>query len=506
MLSKVKSKIFIFNYLGALLTVFGALLLLPLIPAFCFHEFVRDHYEINTFILPSLISIFTGVLLQQKIPKRAPGVKEGMVITALAWIVVSVIGSVPFIIGLNKSFVDAVFETASGLTTTGITVFEGLDTMPMAILFWRSLIQWIGGLGILTFFLAVSFRGGGASSTLFGAEGHKIAAPRPVPGIYNTLKVLWSIYIFFTVISIFLLWIEGMSFFDALNHSLTAISTGGFSTHDASIGFFSGFKHGMAIEYTIIFFMLMGGINFLIHFQVLNGHFAAPFRDFEMKWFWGVLVGAIFFIMLDHFAHFPIPISDFKNHLAMSIKAMCDVFRITLFQVASLITSTGFATKDINSVFFPAFAKQMFMFLMFVGGCVGSTAGGIKLLRLGIMVKTLKTELMRLVLPGRAVLPVVVERRIISDQQIKLICSLLCAWTILIFTGAGITAFFSDLNAWQSLSGMLSAMGNMGPFYFSVHRMASLSPVIKWTYTFGMIAGRLEILPLIVLVFPMSWK
>ncbi len=506
MFSKVKSQIFILNYLGALLTVFGFLLLLPFIPALFFHELKKDHYEITTFILPALISIIIGAVLQRRIPRRAPSIKEGMVITALAWIIISIVGSLPFIIGLHKSFVDAVFETTSGLTTTGITVFEGLDSMPLAILFWRSLIQWIGGLGILTFFLVVSFRGGGASSTLFGSEGHKIAAPRPVPGIYNTLKVLWIIYTFFTIISILLLWAEGMTFFDALTHSLTAISTGGFSTHDASIGFFSGFKHGILIEYTIIFFMLMGGINFLIHFQVLNGHFMTPFRDFEMKWFWGVLAGSTFLVMMDHFLHFPIYLSDFTNNSAKSFRELHDVFRISFFQVSSMITSTGFATKDINAAFFPALAKQVFMFLMFVGGCVGSTAGGIKLLRLGIMVKTLKTELMSLILPINAVLPVVIQKRIIDDRQIRLICALLCAWIFLIFTGAGITAFFSDLNAWQSLSGMLSAMGNMGPFYFSVHKMASLSPVIKWTYTFGMIAGRLEILPLIVLVFPMSWK
>jgi len=504
--SKVTSKFFILNYLGALLTVFGVLLLLPFIPALCFHELAKDHYEITTFILPSLISITTGIILQKKIPQRAPSVKEGMVITALAWILISIVGSLPFIIGLDKSFVDAVFETASGLTTTGITVFEGLDSMPMAILFWRAFIQWIGGLGILTFFLVVSFRGGGASSTLFGSEGHKIAAPRPVPGIYNTVKVLWAIYTFFTIISILLLWAEGMTFFDALTHSLTAISTGGFSTHDASVGFFSGFKHGILIEYTIIFFMLMGGINFLIHFQVLNGHFMEFFCDFEMKWFWGVLAGSTLLIMMDHFLHFPIHLADFTNNSAQSFKKLHDVFRISFFQVSSMMTSTGFATKDINAAFFPALAKQVFMLLMFVGGCVGSTAGGIKLLRLGIMVKTLKTELLRLTLPGNAVLPVVIQKKIIDDQQIRLICSLVCAWIILIFAGAGITACFSDLTAWQSLSGMLSAMGNMGPFYFSVHKMASLSPVIKWTYTFGMIAGRLEILPLIVLVLPMSWK
>jgi trk system potassium uptake protein len=409
-----------------------------------------------------------------------------------------VVGGLVFVIGIHKPLVDAIFEAASGLTTTGITVFEVLDVMPKGILFWRALIQWIGGLGILTFFLAVSFRGGDTSATLFGSEGHKIASPRPVPGIFRTIQILWSIYIFFTIISVVLLWLEGMSFFDALTHSLTAISTGGFSTHDASIGFFSHFAHGQLIEYTVIFFMLMGGINFLIHFQVLTGDWSAPFRNFEMQWFWGIIGGATLIILVDHLARFSHQMSTFSQWHA--------VFRTCLFQVSSLLTSTGFATKDINAPFFPALSKQIVMFLMLVGGCVGSTAGGIKLARLAILARTLKTELMRITLPVRTVLPVTLQGKIIEEDQIRLVCSLLCAWLVVVFAGAAITAFFSNLNAWQSLSGMLSAVGNMGPFYFSVHTMAGLSPIIKWTYIVGMIAGRLEILPLIVLIFPLSCK
>jgi len=498
-LSYLKAEVFILNYLGALLVVFGVLLLIPFIPAVYFQELSRNHYEFTAFAVPATVSILSGIFLQRKIPRRAPSVKEGMVITALAWMAMSVVGGMPFVMALKKPFVDAVFETASGLTTTGITVFTGLDTMSKGILFWRALIQWIGGLGILTFFLAVTFRGGSTSATLFGAESHKISSPRPVPGIFNTLKVLWSIYIFFTIINISLLWMEGMTFFDALAHSFTAISTGGFSTHDASIGYFSGFPHGVLIEYTITFFMLMGGINFLIHYQVLKGNFFSIIRDYEMQWFWGVLFGATFLLMIDHLRLYPANFSHMAGELH-------NLFRVCLFQVASLLTSTGFATKDINDPFFPALAKQVFMFLMLAGGCVGSTAGGIKLLRIGILFKTLKTELLRLILPVKTVLPVVIQGKIIDSEQIRLVCALLCAWLGLIFLGAGITAFFSDLNGWQSLSGMLSAVGNMGPFYFSVDKMASLNPVIKWTYTFGMIAGRLEILPLIVLIFPMSWK
>lgn len=497
MISRIRTHIFIFNYLGSLLIVFGVLMLLPIVPAIVFEE-LGNHYEIEAFLLPSGLCILLGFLLQKKIPARAPSVTEGMVITALAWLVASVAGGLVFFIGIHKSFVDSVFEAASGLTTTGITVFEGLDAMPKGILFWRALIQWIGGLGILTFFLAVAFRGGSTSATLFGSEGHKITSPRPVPGIFRTIKILWSIYIFFTLISILLLWLEGMTFFDALAHSLTAISTGGFSTHDASIGFFSHYAHGQLIEYTVIFFMLMGGINFLIHFQVLTGDLSAPFRNFEMQWFWGIICGATLILMVDHLARF--------SHQMFTWSRFHTVFRTCLFQVSSLLTSTGFTTKDINDPFFPALSKQIFMFLMLVGGCVGSTAGGIKLARLAILVRTLKTELMRITLPIRTVLPVTVQGKIIDADQIRLVCSLICAWLVVVFAGSAITAFFSNLSAWQSLSGMLSALGNMGPFYFSVHTMAGLSPIIKWTYIVGMIAGRLEILPLIVLIFPLSWK
>jgi trk/ktr system potassium uptake protein len=305
MISRIRTPIFIFNYLGSLLLIFGVLMLLPMIPAIVFDE-LGNYYEVEAFLLPSALCLLLGFLLQKKIPARVPTVTEGMVITALAWLLASVAGGLVFFIGIHKSFVDAVFEAASGLTTTGITVFEGLDAMPKGILFWRALLQWIGGLGILTFFLAVSFRGGITSATLFGSEGHKIASPRPVPGIFRTIQILWSIYIFFTIAGILLLWLEGITFFDALTHSFTAISTGGFSTHDASIGYFSHFAHGQLIEYTVIFFMLMGGINFLIHFQVLSGDWSAPFRNFEMQWFWGLTGGATLILMVDHWRGSPI--------------------------------------------------------------------------------------------------------------------------------------------------------------------------------------------------------
>lgn len=492
---------FILSYLGALLTVTGVLMYLPLIFFWAFNEAVGFGMSAWTFFLPATICVCLGVLAQKKIAMETPSVRDAMIITALGWILVALAGAAPFVIGLHKSFIDAFFESVSGLTTTGITVFEGLDSMPRSILFWRSFIQWLGGLGILTFFLAVGFRGGGTAASLFGAEGHKIGTSRPVPGIFHTVKVLWSIYIAFTLCSFVIFCLGGMHWFDALNHCLTCISTGGFSTHDESIGFYAAhhYAHASFLEYAVVFFMLAGGMNFLVHYRVFSGRFKTLVLDFEMKWFWSIIMGTVALIIMDHFIHF----SAVGAHI---VRETHSVFRACLFQIASLISSTGYATKDINAPFFPAFSKQIFVIVMIVGGCVGSTAGGIKILRVGILVRLFQTQIYRIIVPRSAVSPVVVHGKTIPHEEIERIGGLFCNWLLLIAFGAGITALFSDLNAWQSFSGMTSAVGNMGPFYFSVHKMASLSWVIKATYIVGMLAGRLEIFPIAILLSRSTWK
>jgi len=488
-------KAFILSYLGSILTVIGVVMYIPLIPWFIYHE--GNRISAFTFIIPATATLLLGLAAQRRFELKAPSVRDAMIITAIGWVLISLAGAMPFIIGLHQSFINSFFEAVSGFTTTGITVFEGLDAMPRSILFWRSFIQWLGGLGILTFFLAVSFRGGSAAASLFGAEGHKISSARPVPGIFHTVRILWGIYIVLTLASIITYYLGGMSGFDALNHSLTNISTGGFSTHDASIGYYAGqhYPHAVLLEYATIFFMLAGGMNFLIHFRVANGNVKALITDFEMRWFWGIIIGATALMVLDHFVHAP------GRPLAVE-----KVFRDCLFQVASMISSTGFATRDINSAFFPAMSKQIFFLLMIVGGCVGSTAGGIKVLRVGILVQMFKTQLFRIIAPRQAVSPVIVQGHEIAGQELERIAALFTAWLLLIAIGAGFTAFFSNLDAWQSLSGMASAVGNMGPFYFSVHKMASLNWSIKAVYIFGMLAGRLEILPLAVLFMKGTWK
>lgn len=506
MIQRFKEYIFILNYLGALLSLFGLLLFIPLVVQFYYRETMAGTHLIAAFTIPGLILFFGGILLQKNIPVRIPSVQEGMVITALAWIAAALVSSLPFIIGINKPVIDAIFEATSGITASGLTVFTGLDQLPKCLLFWRSLLQWVGGVGVLTFFLAVSFRGGSTSAALFVAEGHKITSRRPVPGIFNTIKIIWMIYVSLTISCFFLLWLEGLPPFEALNHALTVVSTGGFSTHDRSISFFAHYPYAELIEYTLIFFMIMGGINFLIHYKIYTGDWRSMYKDYEIRWFWSLLVGCTILVCLDHLLYNPQEISYTADNLVAGFQQLHDLFRKSLFQVTSLLTSTGYSVQDINSTFFPALAKQLFLLLMLVGGCVGSTAGGFKLLRLGILWETLKSEFTRSISSPKRIVPLVIHGQVIEHREIQRVTALLFAWLLIVFSGAGITVLFSDLTGWESFSGMLSAVSNMGPFYFSVEKLAGIHPLVKLNYTMGMLIGRLEILPFFVLFSRKSWQ
>jgi trk system potassium uptake protein TrkH len=420
-----------------------------------------------------------------------------MILCTVAWVLVSLVGAVPFIIGLDKSLIDSLFESVSGFTTTGITVFEGLDSISHGLIFWRSFIQWLGGLGILTFFLFVTTRSESDSWQLFSAEGHKVNSARPVPNVFRTIKYFWAIYAAYTLVEILILWGLGMTSFDAIIHSMTTLSTGGFSNHDASIGFFklAGYKNYILMEYTIIFFMFLGGLNFLVHYRMIKEDHLFIFKDIEAKTFMKIIIGfsalTIFGIIISR----GLPIAEIE-----------ETIRKTVFQMVSIITTTGFGTQDIGSDYFPAIAKQLFIVLMIIGGCVGSTSGGIKVFRVVVLGKLLKREVKKIPLPKRAVLPTTVNNIKIGREEILRITAIVFGWILIIIVGAGITALFSDLGPFEAFSGMASAVGNIGPFYFSVSKMASLSWVIKLTYIIGMLAGRLELLPIYIIISKRAWK
>ncbi|WP_430883833.1 TrkH family potassium uptake protein [Fusibacter sp. JL216-2] len=485
----------IIHLLGWLFLILAALLTIPLV----FSLVTKASKQvIQSFLYTLFIAFIVGTLcILQKPEKNTPlKLSGGMILCALAWIFVSLIGGLPFLFGINARFVDSFFESVSGFTTTGITVFTGLDTMPTPILLWRGLIQWVGGLGILTFFLFVTFQNEGDIWQLFAAESHKISTSRPVPNIFRTIKIFWGIYALFSLIQFILLKSLGMPVFDALIHSLTALSTGGFSNHDASIGFYAlqGYKNARLIEYTIIFFMALGGMNFLMHYYWLTRQFSLFTSDEETRGYLKIILLFTTLILISiYVAQSGGP--DFEINL-----------RTSLFQVVSLITSTGYGTADIGGAFFPPVAKQLFIVLMVIGGCVGSTAGGIKIVRTLIISKLYKREVRKVYYPRGATVPVILNGTPIENNEVLKIAGLLYIWIVLILIGALITAFFSDLSAFEAISGMASAVGNMGPFYFSVEKMSTLSPIIKYTYIFGMLAGRLEMLPMFVLFQRKAWR
>lgn len=481
---------------ASLLFLLGGLLLLPLIFAWLYKEGDRIYIS---FLMAALLSVALGGLFEwlTRHHKATMDLATAMIFCTVAWLVISLIGAIPFLLILDISFIDAFFESVSGFTTTGITVLQGLDSLSPSLIFWRSFIQWLGGLGILTFFLFVSTGSDGDLWMLFSAEGHKIGASRPVPNVYKTIRWFWVIYGGYTLLEAMILKGLGLSAFEAVIHSLTTLSTGGFSNHDASIAYYgqAGFAHYKLIEYTITFFMFLGGVNFLVHYKLLRESPKAFFKDREAKAYIAI-IGTITGLTLVSIA----------MHRGLSLGEFEEALRKSLFQIVSVMTTTGFGTEDIGSAFFPAITKQLFIVLMFVGGCVGSTSGGLKVLRIQILGKLLKREVTKLNLPGKAVLPVTIGKTVVGQQEVMRISGLAFGWFVLVIIGSGITALFSDLGPFEAFSGMASAVGNIGPFYFSVAKMASLSWVIKLTYILGMLAGRLELLPIYILLIKKTWQ
>lgn len=495
----------VFNALGSVLIGLGVFLLFPLIIMMFFDDAGRWGSCVFGFLIPSILAFLLGFSL--RIIFRAGSMSNygAMLTCSLGWLGFSAIGSLPFVIGINASYLDGFFEAMSGFTTTGITMFTGLDIMPRCILFWRSMTQWIGGLGILTFFLAVTYRGGSAHR-LFGAESHKIEMERPVPGLFHTLKILWGIYAGFTLIIILGLSSFGMPLFDSVCHSFTALSTGGFSPYDASIDYYrmAGYTNYIWMEYILIIGMLMGGTNFLVHYRLLRGNVKSLIDNIEMKYWWG-LIGLFASLILLERIYRPGLTEGICTSGGGFMSGIEQNFRYVLFQVVSIFTTTGFGTRDIGGTYFGHMARQLFLVMMVIGGCVGSTGGGIKVFRISILLKLIQREVFRLRIPARALSTIIIDKKPVDANEVYRVSGLFFAWIVLLVTGGVITAILSNLDSYSAFSGMFSALGNIGPCYIPASEMGGLHPVIKIVYIFGMLAGRLEILPVLLLFSRKVW-
>ncbi|MFE8071015.1 TrkH family potassium uptake protein [Marinobacteraceae bacterium S3BR75-40.1] len=449
-----------------------------------------DHSDWRAFVISACIALASGIVGLGYTRDNSGYLKQKQMflLTVSSWAVLSLFASMPLVLsGQGLSVTDAVFESVSGITTTGSTILTGLDVMPDDILLWRSLLQWLGGIGIIGMAVAVLpfLRVGGMK--LFATESSEWT-DKALPRTRSLGKGLISVYIGLTLTCMLAFWASGMTLFDALNHALTTLSTGGYSTSDSSMGKFDS----NLILFEASIFMALGALPFFLYVRMLNGHTTALWRDDQVRFFFKVLLGVSLFLALYRIWHQE---EDFLS-----------AFNGALFNVTSIVTTTGFASED-YSVWGPL-AVPLFFFLTFVGGCSGSTSGGMKIFRFQLSIMLLREQVTRLLHPN-AILSRRYNRRIISDD---IIASSVAFSFIFLLTLAIITLIlaFLGLDFMTSLTGAATAIANVGPglgkLIGPAGNFQTLPDAAKWVLCVGMILGRLEMLSVVVLLTPDFWR
>jgi trk system potassium uptake protein TrkH len=469
-----------------IVAVFGALMLVPAGVSLLFGE-----ADWTAFLISSAITAafgVTGLFLSASDTNQRVGNREGMAITALGWTACALFGALPFLLaGSLSTPADAVFETMSGLTTTGATVLLDVEAQSHAILFWRSFLHWLGGMGIVVLSIALlpGLQVGG--SQLFRAEVPGPLPDRLEPRIRETAKRLWGIYILLTAVQAVLLRIFGMSLFDAVTHAFATVATGGFSTANKSLEAWNS----PAIDMIVTVFMFLAGINFTLHYRALRGDFEPVRKDDELKTYAGIVLAAIVLISLDLLAH--------SNY------SLGNTLRHSSFQVVSVITTTGFTT--VNYDIWPPLSRAILLLLMFVGGCGGSTGGGMKVVRINVLAKHSIRELKRAVYPRR----VSVVR--LNDKAVpEEVCSSVLAFVILylsVFLAAMLAMSAMGLDFLSAVGSVAATLGNIGPGFGLVGptcNYSALPALGKWLLSFCMLVGRLEVYTVLSLFVPGFWR
>ncbi|PHS72958.1 MAG: potassium transporter [Cycloclasticus sp.] len=472
---------------GLLLGLFSITMLPPIIVSFIYDE--QNH---RPFVIGFFVIFITGLLLwlSAKRAKDDLRTRDGFLIATIFWVSLGLSGAIPFYFSSMPALTltDAIFESISGLTTTGATVITGLDTLPKSILFYRQQLQWLGGMGIIVLAVAILPMLG-----IGGMQLYKTETPGPVkdtkltPRITETAKALWEIYLGLTVACILAYWLGGMSFFDAITHSFSTVSIGGFSTHDASFAFFDS----SVLNLICISFMLIAGINFAVHFKAVSSlNFKLYAQNSELK--------AYASILLIHFLIISVGV------IALSSNSFsAGMIEQTLFQVVAFATTTGFTSTDHAS--WPSFIPVLLIFMSFYGGCAGSTAGGLKVVRVLIMFKQLGKEIMHLVHP-HADMPVKLNHHVVPRTVVHAVWGFFAAY-ILSFGILMILMMISGLDQVTAFSAVAATLNNLGPGLGDISsNYASLPDASKWISCFAMLLGRLEIFTLLVLFTPIFWR
>ena len=472
--------------------LFGVLLMLyslSFIPSLGVSWWFADG-EVDEFLLSFFITAVSGLLLWLPARRRRTEltVRDGFLVVTLFWLILSVAGSLPFMFGIHLDFTDALFESISGFTTTGSTVIEGIDRLPPSILYHRQQIQWLGGMGVIVLAVAVLPLLGIGGMQLYQAEASVIARQeRLTPRIAQTARALWGVYFILTLACAMSYWAAGMGLFDAVGHAFSTVATGGFSTHDASLGYFDD----PVIELIAIVFMLAGGVTFAVHFIALRRQTMQPyFTEPEVRSFWAIFVFSAIVVSL-------------SLALAGTYAGAGASFRHGTFQVASILTSTGFTTATFSE--WPLYIPMILVTLSFIGGCVGSTAGGIKVMRILLLARIGRRELFHLAHP-QSVSMVVFGKESVPEEvlfSVKGFFVLYMVSTLVLTTG--MTAAGLDFET--AFGAVLATINLLGPGLGEVSvSFATMNPAVKWLAMVGMLVGRLEVYTLLILFLPSYWR
>jgi trk system potassium uptake protein TrkH len=491
---KINHKIILY-FIGFLLLFNGGFMFVSSIVSY----YYKDGITMDMIYSGIIVSLIGGLLLflnrnhDKQLNKR-----EGYLVVVLGWLAMIFTGTLPYLLtGTIDGFSNIIFETTSGFTTTGATILNDVEAMPEGILFWRSITHWLGGMGIIVFAIAILPLLGIGGMQIFSAESPGMNTDKLHPRITDTAKRLWLIYLLFTLVETLLLTFAGMSVFDAINHSMSNIASGGFSTKNESLGFWNDQP---LIQYIVIFFMFIAGTNFVLSYFGFKGKFRKIIKNEEFRIYslfialCTVIVGAVIYFNTDF-------LSDFSD----GFTRIEGVFRHALFQVVSIITTTGFTTTDYTA--WGPLLLLIFFGLMFVGGSAGSTAGGFKVMRHLLIIKNGLLQFKRILHP-HAILPIRYNQKSVSSEIMYNILGFFIVYMLSFIAGALVFSILG-LDFESSLGVSASSLGNVGPSigdFGPSSNFYNLPVLAKWWSSFLMLLGRLELYTVLIIITPYFWR
>ncbi len=501
-MKKINIKI-ILQMMGILLLFNGAFMLFSAL----FSWYFKDG-AFHGILYAAIVTMFAGGLLQLSSMgfKKQIRKREGYLVVTLGWVIMSLSGTLPYIFtGTIPSFTNAFFETMSGYTTTGATIIDNIEAMPRSILFWRSTTHWIGGMGIIVLAIAILPLLGIGGMQLFAAESPGPSSDKLHPRITDTAKRLWFLYFSLTLIEAVLLKFAGMGYFDAVNHAMSTLSTGGFSTKNASIAYWN---NQPLIQYIITLFMFIAGTNFVLSYLVVKGKFSKVLHNEEFKYYFFSIIGLTLITTFVVFNYAEVSKVATEIQLIghpMILGELESSFRHALFQIVAILTTTGFVSADFT--IWSPFLTVVFFLLMFIGASAGSTAGGVKIVRHIIMIKNGFLEFKRTIHPN-GIIPVRYNGKTVVRGIVFNIMAFFILYLIVFAAGALVFSFLG-IDFMTSIGAAASSLGNVGPAFGNlspVNNYSILPPFGKWWSTFLMLLGRLELFTVLIIFSPYFWK